>query len=447
MAAPLPSEPYIYSSRHGPGRRGAGTGGRVRLRTLVYIRWAAIAGQFASLLIVHYGFHFPLPIVWALAAVAVSALLNIAVTVRQPLGAFIEDRSAALYLAYDIAQLSVLLYLAGGLQNPFSVLILAPVIVSASVLSRRSTIALGALSAVSITVLAQWHQPFPWRGAGFPLPELYVMAIWGALFLGIVFIAAYVGSVAQAARQMSNALAATQMALAREQRLSALGGLAAAAAHELGSPLATIAVAAREMSREVEKGTALAEDVDLLIEQCNRCRDILAELSRRPETYPGEPFARLPVSALVEASGEPYVGGPVALRFHRLPPGDGDALEPNVARSPEILHGLGTLIENAVQFARTRVDVGTAWDASSVTVTVVDDGPGFAGAVRDRLGEPYVSSRDGQGHMGLGVFIASTLLGHTGGELSFTNAGPGGASVAIRWNRSTIEAERDGTTT
>lgn len=442
MAAPKTLAPQIPSRQHG-----AGAAGRVRLRTLVYIRWAAVAGQLVSLLVVHYGLGFPLPFIPALATVAVSALLNIAVTARGPLGAYLEDRPAAFYLAYDIVQLSVLLYLAGGLQNPFSVLILAPVIVSASVLSRPSTITLGVLSAVSITVLALWHQPFPWRGAGFPLPELYVLGIWEALTLGIVFIAAYVGSVAQEARRMSNALAATQMALAREQRLSALGGLAAAAAHELGSPLATIAIAAKEMKRALEKGSALAEDVDLLIEQSNRCRDILASLSRRPDTDPGEPFARLPISALVEASGEPYAGSPVALDFHCQPLDGSEALEPNVMRSPEILHGLGTLIENAVQFAKSRVDVDTSWDTAWVSVTVRDDGPGFAAGVRERLGEPYVSSRDDEGHMGLGVFIASTLLEHTGAALSFTNGQSGGASVAVRWNRATIEAERQGTAT
>lgn len=442
MAAPKLPARQFYALQDG-----AGTVGRVRLRTLVYIRWAAVAGQLVSLLVVHYGLGFPLPIAWALAAVAVSALLNIAVTARRPLGAYLEDRPAALFLAYDIVQLSVLLYLSGGLQNPFSVLILAPVIVSASVLSWRSTVSLGALSAVSITVLALWHQPFPWRGAGFPLPELYVLGIWEALALAIVFIATYVGSVAQEARQMSNALAATQMALAREQRLSALGGLAAAAAHELGSPLATIAVAAKEMKRAVEKGSALAEDVDLLIEQSDRCRDILAALSQRPDTDPGEPFAQLPISALVEASGEPYAGGPITLDFHRQPLDVSEAFEPNVARSPEILHGLGTLIENAVQFGKSRVDVDTSWDAQSVTVTVRDDGPGFTAGVRERLGEPYVSSRDDEGHMGLGVFIASTLLEHTGAELSFTNAQSGGANVAVRWNRATIEAERQGTAT
>lgn len=442
MAAPMHPAAQTHALRHGPG-----SAGRVRLRTLVYIRWAAVAGQFATLLIVHYGLGFPLPIVWALAVVTVSALLNIAVTPGRPLAAYLEDRPAAFYLAYDIAQLSALLYLTGGLQNPFSVLILAPVIVSATVLSRRSTISLGVLSAVLITLLALWHQPFPWRGGGLALPELYVMAIWEALILGIVFIAAYVGSVAQEARRMSNALAATQMALAREQQLSALGGLAAAAGHELGSPLATIAVVAKEMKRAVAKGSELAEDVDLLIEQSERCRDILAALSRAPETDPGEPFARLPISALIEASGEPYAGGPIVLEFHRQPLDDSETFEPNVDRSPEILHGLGTLIENAVQFADSRVDVETSWDALSITVTVRDDGPGFAPGVRERLGEPYVSSRDNEGHMGLGVFIASTLLGHTGASLNFTNNEAGGASVAVRWNRSTIEAKRQGTTT
>ena len=418
--------------------------GRLRLRTLVYIRWFAVLGQLASLAVVRYGLGFDLPIGWTLLPIAASAGLNLVLTIRLPLGVRLGDRAAVFYLAYDVLQLSVLLYLTGGLQNPFTVLILAPVIVSATVLSRASTVALGLLSAAAITALALWHLPFPWSGARFVLPQIYLLGIWEALLLGIVFIGAYVGSVSGEARQMSDALAATQMTLAREQRLSALGGLAAAAAHELGSPLSTIAVVAKEMKREVEPGTPLAEDVDLLIEQSARCRDILAGLSLRPETDPGDPFARIPISALAEAAAEPHKGGAIEICILRPDDAAKRGGEPIMTRSPEVLHGLGSLIENATQFARVAVEVDIYWDASEATIRVRDDGPGFAANVRDRLGEPYVSSRDDKGHMGLGIFIATTLLRRTGAELSFASARNGGAEVEVRWNRATMEGEERG---
>jgi len=448
MAEPAaePRTPSGETGRHpdlGPRGRFE-PAGRLRLRTLVYIRWFAVVGQLVSLAVVRYGLGFDLPMGWTLLPIAASAGLNLVLTIRQPLGVQLGDRAAVLYLAYDVLQISALLYLTGGLQNPFAVLILAPVIVSATVLARASTIALGLLSAVAITALALWHLPFPWSGPRFVLPEIYLLGIWEALLLGIVFIGAYVGSVSGEARQMSDALAATQMTLAREQRLSALGGLAAAAAHELGSPLSTIAVVAKEMQREVEPGTPLAEDVDLLIEQSARCRDILAGLSLRPETDPGDPFARIPISALAEAAAEPHTGGPIEIRILRPDDAARRGGEPIMTRSPEALHGLGSLIENATQFARVAVEVEIDWDATDAAIRVRDDGPGFAANVRDRLGEPYVSSRDDEGHMGLGIFIATTLLRRTGAELRFASAPEGGAEVEVRWKRATMGGEERG---
>jgi len=414
--------------------------GRVRLRTLVYIRWIAVLGQLLTLMVVRYGLGFELPFGICMAVIAISAALNIAITLRRPLGDHLTDRMAAQYLAYDILQLTVLLFLTGGLQNPFSVLILSPVVVSATVLPRASTIGLGLLSGAAITLLALWHLPFPWHpGQTFELPDVYVMGIWEALELGVVFIAAYAGSVSEEARRMSDALAATQMALAREQRMSALGALAAAAAHELGSPLATIAVTAKEMARVAPAGGPLADDIALLIEQSNRCRDILAELARDPEADGGSPFAQLPITALVEAAAQPHMGSHAEILFdHR--PAEGNGPPPIIMRSPEILHGLGNLIQNAAQFAADQVVVGTRWDRERVIVTVTDDGPGFPSHLLDRLGEPYLSSRGEGGHMGLGIFIASTLLKRTGATLSFSNSEGGGARVEVRWQRAAIEA-------
>ena len=414
--------------------------GRISLRTLVPIRWVAIAGQSLAILIVHYGLGFHLPVMTALSVVAGSVLLNVALIVYRQSERRLGERYAALCLGYDILQLAILLYLTGGLQNPFSILILAPVTVAATILSRRPVIALSIFAVATISVLALWHLPLPWRTDPGPLvfpPEL-VVGIWTALVLATVFIGGYTWSVAQDARQLRDAVAATQLALAREQRVSAVGALAAAAAHELGSPLATIAVVAKELAHELPPDSPLAEDAALLLSQSERCRHILAELSQRPEEDGGSPYTRLPVSALVEAAVSPHQERGIRLIFATagVPVED----EPQVRRSPEILHGLNNLIQNAVQFARREVMVTTFWDPATVTVEISDDGPGFPLHLMARLGEPYLSTRAGAtDHMGLGIFIAQSLLERSGARLDFENLEDGGAHVAISWNRANLE--------
>lgn len=428
--------------------------GHIRLRTLVLIRWVAIAGQATTILGVHYGLGFPLPILPALGFVGVSVAFNVLAGLRQAPGTRLSPRAATVHLGYDILQLSALLMLTGGLTNPFATMILAPAIVSATVLSRNNTIGLGLITGGCITVLAFVHLPVP-LGIQFQPPELYVAGLWAALILAGLFFGIYVGSVSEEARRMFDALAATQMALAREQRLSALGALAAAAAHELGSPLSTIAVTAREMSREVPADGPLADDVALLISQSDRCRDILAALARSPESAEGTPFGRMPFGALVAAAAEPHRGDTVALVIDTGPAepekGAVDATnnaalsEPQIEESPEIVHGLGNLVQNAVQHARSRAEVAIRWSAAEVSVTITDDGPGFPSAVRDRLGDPYLSHDTGrtgeEEHMGLGIFIASTLLARTGAQLSFGERSGGGAEVSVIWNRAALEAK------
>ncbi len=272
---------------------------------------------------------------------------------------------------------------------------------------------------------------------------LYVLGMWTALVSSTVFIAGYTWSVAEEARRMRDAFAATQLALAREQRISAVGALAAAAAHQLGSPLATIAVVAKELVRDLPADSPYAEDAQLLLSQSERCRTILAELSRQRDGEEGGHFARLPVSALVEAAGEPHRRAGIAMGFATVPP-DPDAAgpalaEPLVSPSPEIMHGLGNLIQNAAQFARREVAVTTSWSEDTVTVEIVDDGPGFAQQVLARIGEPYISGRSGETqHMGLGIFIAQSLLERTGARLAFANAPDGGAEVMVEWHRADL---------
>ena len=416
--------------------------GRVRLRTLVNIRWIAVVGQATTLTLVQYGLGFKLPYLAAAIVVGMSVALNLVVSFTQPVGRNLPERQAAAFLGYDLVQVTLLLYLTGGLHNPFSVLILAPVTVSATVLSRGSTIALGLLAGLCITILGLWHEPFPWPTSSFALPDFYLMGVWQALVVATLFIAAYVGSVSEESKQMSGALTATQFALAREHQISQLGALAAAAAHELGSPLATITVVAKEMGRDVPKDSPLAEDVALLIEQTERCRDILAQLSQTPERE--APFARLGLMAQLDLAAQPNMVDGIDISFDGapFPTGTGSA-EPQFPRHAEFQHGVGTIFQNACQFATHEVRVVARWSDDTVRVEIADDGPGFAHNILDRLGEPYVSSRadpEGDGeHMGLGLFIAQNLLSRLGCRITFTNGSDGGACVALNWARADLE--------
>ncbi len=412
--------------------------GRISLRTLVPIRWIAIAGQALTILTVHYGLGFRLPLLPAFVVVGGSALLNIVLIFARRIATRLGERYAAMYLAYDTLQLAILLYLTGGLQNPFAILILAPVTVAAAALGRRSVIALSLFAIAAISGLTEWHLPLPWRGEPPVFPVELAVGIWAALVLATGFIAAYIWNVAQEARRLRDAVAATQLALAREQRVSAVGALAAAAAHELGSPLATIAVVAKELARELPADTPYAEDVALLLSQSERCRQILAGLSRQPEQDRGSPYTRLPISALVEAAGALSQNPRTRLIFATA--GASAEEEPLVRRSPEIMHGLNNLIQNAVQFARAEVSVTTFWNATTVAVDVADDGPGFPLHLLGRLGEPYLSTRAGAGdHMGLGIFIAQSLLERSGAGVTFENLAEGGARIVISWNRANLE--------
>jgi two-component system sensor histidine kinase RegB len=432
----------------GAARFGAGTAvpeprvafDRISLRRLVLIRWVAIAGQAVALLVVHFAFDFRLPLLPAFAVVGCSVVLNLFITLCRRAATRLGEREAALFLGYDLLQLGLLLYLTGGLHNPFAILILAPVTVAATVLSLRPVIALAVFAVAVITLLALWHVPLPWRGVPPMFPSELVLGLWTALVLATVFIGSYTWSVAEEARRLRDAVAATQLALAREQRVSAVGALAAAAAHELGSPLATIAVVARELVRDLPTDSPHSEDAQLLLSQSERCREILAQLARHPDEEGASPYTRLPISALVEAGGALYHDPRVRLIFATT--GEPADAEPLVRRSPEIMHGLNNLIQNAVQFARSEVSVTIHWDKTTVTVEVADDGPGFPAHLLGRLGEPYLSTRAGTAnHMGLGIFIAQSLLERSGAELIFDNLVDGGAHVVISWDRANLEAE------
>lgn len=416
----------------------------VRLDTLVRLRWLAIVGQTTAVLGVHFGLDFPLPIWACLAVIALSAWLNIALRLRFHLTQRLEPDRAAWMLAFDIVQLAVLLFLTGGLQNPFAYLFLGPVLISATALPPRYTLLLGGLAILCATILVFTHYPLPWDTEDpLELPPIYMAGVWFSILLAIGYIGVYAWQIAEEARQLSDALAATELVLAREQHLSQLDGLAAAAAHELGTPLSTISLVSKELERALAANSPHAEDVKLLREQAQRCRDILAKITELSAS--GEPFDRMPLSTLIEEVVAPHRNFGVTID---VPLPVERATEPMGARNPAILYGLGNLLKNAVDFARDRVVVGADWSDEDVAVTISDDGPGFAPEIMDRIGEPYVTSRrrsatgDGESSgLGLGFFIAKTLLERSGATLSLRNrAFPDyGAVIRVHWHRTDFE--------
>ena len=414
----------------------------LRLDTLVRLRWLAVAGQAVAVVFVRFALDFPLPLFVCLALVGLSALLNVALA-RYPATVRLREWPAFALLAYDVIQLGGLLYVTGGLENPFAILLLAPVIVSATTLPPRPTILLGVLVVASASVLALSHWPLPWYpGAVFELPLVYVGGVWVALVSACAFTGVYAFRVASEARQLAKALNAAEMVLAREQHLYALDGLAAAAAHELGTPLATIALVAKEMERDFPPGSPHADDVALLRSQSQRCRDILARLTSLSGQQ-DKHLARLPLSHLVEEVVEAYRA--FTARIVVSPP-QGSGREPVGRRNPAIVQGLVNLVENAVDFAEEQVTVGTSWTDHQVAVEIGDDGPGFSRDIIDRAGEPYVTTRmtmpseephHEAGGLGLGLFIAKTLLERSGATLQLANrdAPAKGAIVRVTWPR------------
>ncbi len=415
---------------------------RLRLNTLLRLRWLAIVGQGITVLIVAYGLGFPLPVMACLGLIACSALLNLYLAMRFPASYRVPPEAAFGILTFDALQLAGLLYMTGGLTNPFSLLMTVPVVVSATSLPLRMTALLGILVIGMATLLAAFHLPLPWYdGAELVMPPVYVAGAWVALFSSIAFTGIYAFRVAEEARLLANALSATELVLQREQHLSALDGLAAAAAHELGTPLATIALVAREMERALGPDHAQADDIKLLRSQSERCREILkrlTSLSTESEAH----LARLPLTSLVEEVTAPHRDFGIAIR---LEPGETDGAEPVGRRNPGVIYGLGNLVENAVDFAKERVTLRWRWNDDEVVFTILDDGPGFPPEIVGRIGEPYMSTRQGAergGGLGLGLFIAKTLLERSGATLAFRNSQtPGeGAMVEVRWPRAAFLA-------
>ncbi|SUZ31366.1 Sensor histidine kinase RegB [Roseibaca ekhonensis] len=401
----------------------------VRLRTLAYVRLLALSGQIAALVVgqLTFGLRFDNGLVaLVIGAAGVSILLSLFL---YPAAKRLSDTEASLTFLFDIAQLSLLLYLTGGITNPFALLVMAPVAVAAMALRPRSTLLLSLVAIALITLVSITYRPLRFAdGTMLDVAPILTFGHWAAIVIGIAFQAFYAQRVAAEANSMADALLAAQMALSREQKLTDLGGVVAATAHELGTPLATIKLVSAELAEELGDRPDLAEDARLLVQQADRCRTILQSMGRsgKDDTM----MRRAPLEAVLHEAAEPHLDRGKQVHF-LLQPGDGaDDMQPLVQRRPELIHGLRNLIQNAVDFAASEVWVDASWTAQTLRIRIIDDGPGFSAQVLGSIGEPFIGRgrdpnrpkrRPGYAGMGLGMFIAKTLLERTGARLEFLN--------------------------
>ncbi|MBF9048172.1 ActS/PrrB/RegB family redox-sensitive histidine kinase [Rhodobacterales bacterium LSUCC0031] len=423
----------------------------VRLRTLLVLRWLAILGQTVTVVFAAFQLGLRVELGLCFLAIGASVVSNLVAMTIFPENQRLSDRDAMLTLLFDLSQLSFLLFLTGGLNNPFALLILAPVTISATALTVRSTIILGVLAVLMITLLGLFHVPLTLQsGEILELPPMFIMGFWMAICIGIVFLSAYARRITSETHSMSQALLATQMALAREQKLTDLGGVVAAAAHELGTPLATIKLVSTELVDELGDHPQLAEDAKLIRDQADRCRDILRSMGRagKDDLH----MRSAPLAAVVREAAEPHAARGVAINYDFVAEGEAETPQPVIWRKPEVIHGLRNLVQNAVDFAATQIWIEARWDAHQIRLFITDDGPGYPQDLLGRLGDPFLSrraraqspARPGYEGMGLGLFIAKTLLERSGARVSFENATDpflsvedktekSGAVVAVVW--------------
>lgn len=437
----------------------------IRLRTLIVLRWFAIFGQLGAITVAGRLFDLQLNIGLCFVVIGVSIAANLIAVFVFPENTRLTERQVASMLLFDIAQLSALLALTGGLNNPFALLILAPVTISAMALKPETTAMIGAVTIALVSIVTLWHYPLVTsNGLVMAMPDDFVLGFWTAIVIGVIFLGIYASRVTAEVHAMSEALTATQMALAREQKLTDLGGVVAAAAHELGTPLATIMLASSELIEELEDEPDLKEDAALIRDQANRCREILKSMGRagKDDLH----MRHAPLGAVVREAAEPHLGRGKELHFDFFAVGDKSETQPTIQRRPEIIHGMRNLIQNAVDFAQKQVWIEGTWGDTFVAIRIIDDGPGFSNQVIGRIGDPFVSSRrsaarkrPGYEGMGLGLFIAKTLLERSGAEMSFANGHDAsedlgidhdriGAVVEARWAREEISpsstADRSG---
>lgn len=432
----------------------------IRLRTLVLLRWWAIAGQVSALIIAERFYGLNLETGLCYLVIGVSVLSNLIAFFVYPENKRLRETETMLFVLFDMLQLGLMLHLTGGLNNPFSILIVGPVTVAASALSSRSTLFLGLAAIAIVSLLMDFHLPLRTeQGFILKVPDIFRFGNWVAIVISVIFLGVYSRWIVTEMHAMSDALEATQMALAREQKLTDLGGVVAAAAHEMGTPLATIKLTSAELADELQNDPELREDALLIHEQADRCRDILRSMGRagKDDLH----LRKAPLMSVIEEAAEPHLDRGKSVHFDVAADAGNERFQPIILRRPEIIHGLRNLVQNAVDFSKDNVWIESSWDDHAITLRIMDDGNGFPPHLLGRIGEPFVRRRSsvdpqrpGYEGMGLGLFIAKTLLERSGADMSFANGsdsvrtGSGrdkrtGAVVELVWPRRLIDAASD----
>ncbi len=435
----------------------------IRLRTMILLRWVAITGQLIAISVaqVFYGLQLELGLCYL--AIGASVIANLVASFVFPENKRLSELENLSMITFDLVQIAFLLFLTGGLHNPFALLLLGPVTISATALSLRSTLVLCSTAIVLVSLLAVLHLPLTTdTGKVLHIPQLFIFGQWTALVIAIVFTSAYSRRVTTEVHSMGDALAATQMALSREQKLTDLGGVVAAAAHELGTPLATIKLASAELLNDLKDHPDLAhmaEDAALIRDQADRCRDILRNMGRagKDDLH----LRNAPLEAVIEESAEPHMNRGKDVVLLQSAGVEHRKSQPVIQRKPEIIHGLRNLIQNAVDFAQTTVWVESSWSQDAISIRIMDDGMGFPPHILGRIGDPFMRDRthpqtetlrrEYEG-MGLGLFIAKTLLERSGAQLRFANGyeglhdtPAGGAVVEVIWPREKLSPKVENT--
>ncbi len=398
------------------------------------IRWIALVGQVLAIALVHFYFGFAMPIVGCSVVIGLSVALGIGHFFYHRKSVIMTNAEVFVLLSLDTLQLASLLYLTGGLVNPFAMMFLAPVTISAALLPKAETAGLVLLVTILASILSFYHVPLPWGGSPLILPPLYTTGLWVALLLTVIFVGVYAAILTGYARKLAKGLNRAQLVLAREQQMVALGSFAAVAAHKLGSPLNTITLIAHDLEVNTSQGKdkkALADDIKELKEETERCRNILTEINDEAIVFEYMAEEAIDVETLVtKLINERFFDIKEMLTVIVDNPENLPA--PKLVRSPNILHGLEMVIDNAIQFAENHVNITLSYYHDKLCFIIDDDGPGFTASALISAGKPYNSTRqDEDGHMGFGLFFVHTVIESIGGYIAFRNCPNKGARVTI----------------
>ena len=408
-------------------------------KTLVILRWIAIFGQLSAISIVYFFLKLDFPIVITIVIISVGLLSNLFLQFRIN-SAQLKDFYASIFLIYDLIQLSLLLYFTGGISNPFSILLIIPAIVSSTFLSMGTTIILSILAIIFLFLLSIFHYPLPGiHELNYTFPELYLTGYFIAIIIGLVFLSYFGIRFAGESKRRSDAVNQLQAVISKEYELESLGGQAAAAAHSLGTPLATISVVAKELKKEIGENEIYSKDIDLLIDQTKRCSEILKKISKK-QIKEDQFFSKTNFENLLNEIITNFKENSKK-QINLISEDDNNKF--NFQRSPEMIYGLRNFIGNAIKFGKSAVTISIKSDKKIVFVSISDDGPGFPEDIIKIIGEPYIKSKSKKiskkSGTGLGTFLGKTLLERTGAKLKFSNGNMmNGACVTITWQITTL---------